>query len=122
MGSSVATKVLPLWQRLMLAALPANLVVYACLLVVGLSYPELLRDIPKGRNSGPGELYVATAVIYFTIVTMVAVMALSVTVCTVIAGFVRWKRWYTAFAGGLVAAAIGVKVGLLALWAIASVI
>jgi hypothetical protein len=122
MDSSDATKVLPLWQRLLFAALPANLVVYTCLVVVGLSFPDLLRDIPEGRNSGPGELYVAVGVIYFTILTLVAVMALSITVCTVIAGFVRWKRWYTAVAGGVAAAVIGIKVGALALWAIASLI
>jgi hypothetical protein len=65
MNQSLETRGLPLWQRLLLAALPANLVVYACLLVWGLSFPELLRDIPEGRNSGPGAIYIAVGVIYF---------------------------------------------------------
>jgi hypothetical protein len=49
-------------------------------------------------------------------------MALSITVCTLFAGFHRWKHWYTAVAGGLIAAAIGMVIGALGLAAIASLI
>jgi hypothetical protein len=122
MNQSLETRGLRLWQRLLLAALPANLVVYACLLGWGLSFPELLRDLPAGRNSGPGELYIVVGVIYFSIGTVLTVMALSVTVCTLFAGFRRWKHWYTAVAGGLVAAAFGMVVGALGLAAIVRLI
>ena len=101
-----ANTVLPIWRRLLLAAVLPTCTFYVALFFYSEFRRSPARHFVPGGPSG-SQLDVIVPLMVFGVGMLV--FAFPIALCSIRMAFRPWHRWYTAICGGL----IGVLVGLL---------
>jgi len=114
---------LPSWQRFLFAMVLPNVLLYGGLLLYIL-YMILLQSKARHGHSGTpddgwrgmADVYLLTIAIPVVTLAVLALGVLPITICTIRAARIRWKHWWSAIFGGLLAMLCGLLFGAIGLF------